>query len=395
MMKPVGQLLIFTAILALNILLPSCGKETVASQQDKALRLNQIQVIASHNSYRLMTTDTVFRYLTRVASLLPPEFNPIELDYTHSNYDQQFSLYGVRGLEIDVYNDPVGGSFANRQIHAMIEIPLESNILELNQPGFKVLHIKDVDYNSHYNTFVQNLQAVKAWSDDHPNHLPIFINIETKEDSPADNPTLVTLGFTPPPPQDAAAADALDLEIKSVFGNNLDKIITPDKLRGNLPTLNDVVIQNKWPMLGDCRGKIIFIMEGRLVSHYLAGHPSLSGRACFVYATPGQPEAAFVILNNSVGDQAEITQRVQQGYIVRTRTDAGTLEARAGNYAPMNSAFNSGAQIISTDYYRPDPRGNIPGSGWTNFEVGFPDAPLGRKNPVNASSVEVNSSLEE
>jgi hypothetical protein len=39
---------------------------------------------------------------------------------------------------------------------------------------------------------------------------------------------------------------------------------------------------------------------------------------------------------------------------VRTRSDAGTLEARANDYTRLRSAWKSGAQIISTDYYRPD-----------------------------------------
>lgn len=70
--------------------------------------------------------------------------------------------------------------------------------------------------------------------------------------------------------------------------------------------------------------------------------------------------------------------------MVRTRTDAGTTQARTGDYSDMQAAFESGAQIISTDYYRPDARAGQP--GWTDFTVRFPNNELARINPVNAAS---------
>lgn len=42
-------------------------------------------------------------------------------------------------------------------------------------------------------------------------------------------------------------------------------------------------------------------------------------------------------------------------YIVRTRSDVETMQARTGDYSMFNAAMNSNAQIISTDYYREDP----------------------------------------
>ena len=49
---------------------------------------------------------------------------------------------------------------------------------ELLSPGLKVLHFPDIDYRTHYYTFTDALNAVKAWSDQNPNHIPIFILIE-------------------------------------------------------------------------------------------------------------------------------------------------------------------------------------------------------------------------
>ncbi len=379
------------------LLLQACKKNdaTVANPQDTELRLNQVQVIASHNSYHKRDTQPIFDWLLQIRSLLPAEYDPNDLDYSHLPFAEQFDQYPVRGLEIDIYNDPQGGAFYYRHVNRYAGFSEESFVPELKQPGFKVLHIKDVDYNSTYNTFVKAIQAVKDWSDKHPNHLPVFINIETKQDGPADNSQLAAFGFTAAPAWTGDAANALDEEIKSVFGPNLDKVLTPDRIRGSYSTLRDMARAHAWPRLGDCRGKVVFIMEGNCVSYYKAGHASLTGRACFTYANPNSDEAAFVIMNNAVGQKDSITARVRDGYIVRTRSDANTTEARSGDYSAMNAGFASGAHIISTDYYRADPRGTVPGSGWTTFQVKFPNGELARKNPVSADSVNVDTALKE
>lgn len=362
-----------------------------SNPQDQKLRMNQIQLIASHNSYRQMTTDTVFAFLLSVQALIPPQYDPVTLDYDHAPLADQMDQYGVRGLELDIYNDPSGTAFTDRFVNSYVGLPLASGIPELSQPGMKLLHIKDVDYNSHYPTFKLAIQAIKAWSQANPNHLPLFINVETKSDSPGDDPFLSTQGFTPAPTWDAAAAEALEQEVRDIFGPNLDGLFTPDMLKGNYTNLETAALQGNWPLLGDCRGKIIFVMEGNAVQYYKQGHPSLSGRSMFVYASPGQDEAAFVLLNDARADSSQIRTLVQQGYMVRTRCDSGTLEARNGDYSGMNAAFASGAQILSTDYYRPDYRAGQ--SGWTTYQVKFPGGHIGRKNPVSASEVDVAEGL--
>ena len=135
-------------------------------------------------------------------------------------------------------------------------------------------------------------------------------------------------------------------------------------------------------------------MEGAMEPFYPVGHPSLTGRSMFMYASYGTDEAAFLIRNGSVSQKTDIIDKVGKGYIVRTRADASTNIARTGNYAGMYAAFESGAQIISTDYYKPDPRGGID-SGWTTYKVAFPNGEKGRKNPVNAVNVNVESRLED
>jgi len=71
---------------------------------------------------------------------------------------------------------------------------------------------------------------------------------------------------------------------------------------------------------------------------------------------------------------ANIQDLARRGYIVRTMADSSTVEARSGDRARMNAAFAAGAHIVSTDYYRPDPRGSMRGSGWSDYVVALPGA---------------------
>ena len=44
---------------------------------------------------------------------------------------------------------------------------------------------------------------------------------------------------------------------------------------------------------------------------------------------------------------------MQSGYVVRTRADGDTKEARANDTGPRDAALASGAQWVSTDYEGP------------------------------------------
>jgi hypothetical protein len=73
----------------------------------------------------------------------------------------------------------------------------------------------------------------------------------------------------------------------------------------------------------------------------------------FANLPAGEPGAAILIVNDPVADFEKIQGLVADGYIVRTRADADTAEARSGDTRRRDRAFASGAQLVSTDYYLP------------------------------------------
>jgi hypothetical protein len=360
------------------------------------LKLNQIQVIASHNSYHMRTDKAVLRFLRNLHALhlLPKNLDPKELDYTNEPLSVQLGKYGVRGLELDIYNDPTGGRFADRRGLAWVLKRSKSKDPEMYKPGFKMIHITDFDFNSTNATFKGALKEIKAWSDANPSHLPVFINVETKTDATGDMVHQLHK-LAKSAPFDSAALEALDREVKDVFGDGLNGVITPDMVRGSYATLEQAVLAGHWPSLREARGKVVFIIDngGEIRDRYRKGHPSYSGRAMFAYSEPGTPEGAFVICNNPHQDYARIQKCVKQGYIVRTRCDEGTIEAREGNYEPMTKAMSSWAQILSTDYYRPDARAGK--KGWSNYCVKFPNGELARIDSISAGGGQDTDLLKE
>ena len=348
--------------------------------QDKVIHLNQIQVIGSHNSYHAGFAPSERKYL----ELKNPK-TLRGLDYHHAPLQDQLSG-GVRQVEIDIFADPDGGRFAHPAIVrnvAAAGLPADPDFdpqHEMDKPGFKVMHVQDLDERSTCHTFIACLKEVQAWSHAHPRHIPIFILVETKEDTPRDIPNAVKAEpFTP------ALFDALDAEIRSVF--QPDEIITPDEVRGNASTLADAVHAGKWPTLAKARGRVIFLMDQQHVGPiYTQGHPSLKGRILFTNAIPGAPDAAFVEQNE--GSLEAINALVKQGYLVRTRTDEGTEQARTNDTTRRDLALSSGAQILSTDYPLSEP------SPWTKYSVGLPHGLAARCNPVNKPAGCVDSLLE-
>ncbi|HEY4375623.1 MAG TPA: phosphatidylinositol-specific phospholipase C1-like protein, partial [Acidimicrobiales bacterium] len=304
-----------------------------------------------------------------------------QLEYRHAPLPTQFQDQKVRQIELDAWVDSSGGLYANPLIRQITGGGSYDPVMK--KPGFKVFHVQDVDYHSSCLTLVRCLTEVKDWSDAHPSHVPIAILVELKDEP------LVIPGYTfaTPEPWTTAAMDQLDATIKSVLP--ADKLITPDDVRGSAATLRDAVTTTGWPTLTDSRGKVMFIMDNASFrSDYLVGHPDLQGRVLFTNASPSDDDAAFIEMNDP--SDPSIKTLVKEGFVVRTRADGDTVEARANDTTHRDEALASGAQWVSTDY--PVPHWGI---GFDNsYFAEIPGGVVARCNPVNAPPACVSAALD-
>jgi len=334
-----------------------------ANAQDD-LRLNQLQVIGSHNSYKMAIEPKLFDFLQSKDS----SGGMKGLQYEHISITDQLNL-GLRNLEIDVYADTKGGQYAHPKGLDLVQstIPYDPEG-KMKEPGFKVFHVLDIDFRSSTLTFQDCLKEIKEWSDAHPDHTPIFITLEPK-DGETNRLGTTPEAFTP------ALFDALDEEI--IRGLGVNKLVTPDGVRGNCKTLEEAVLKNNWPALKEVKGRFLFVLDDskKKKEMYMKDHPSLKNRIVFVDAEPGTPEAAVMFRNDP--EDATISDLVRKGYIIRTRADNSTEQARNNDYRHFELAQKSGAQIISTDYYQPSSLFE------STYKVQFDTGKYERINPVN------------
>src|SRR3990167_3379212 len=113
---------------------PGCTRARV-----DALRINQIQAIGTHNSYKQAISPAQMELLRGS--------NPREaagLDYAHPPLTDQLAA-GARQLELDLLHDPQGGRYADPLVKKFAD-DLPYDLTPLKGPGPKVVHLS----GSHY-----------------------------------------------------------------------------------------------------------------------------------------------------------------------------------------------------------------------------------------------------
>jgi hypothetical protein len=332
----------------LLVLAAGCGGTDEAAI-DEVVRMNEIQVLGSHNSYHIGLADDVFELLEAFSAP-----TAASLDYHHGPLGEQLESQGARQLELDVYADPDGGLFADHHINVALDKSIGSGVPALDEPGFKVMHAAEVDFDTSCVTFVECLQQVQVWSDAYPEHLPVMVLVEAKSDP---TPDPAKLGFVTPVRIGAPQLDALDAEIRSVFTS--DELVVPAD-----------VGTDGWPTLAASRGKVWFALDNEDLA------PVYRGSILFT-SKPDAEQPGFAKLNDPIAGAAKIRELVRKGFIVRTRADADTVQARTNDTTMRTAALASGAQVVSTDYLVPDTR-------FSDYVVRLPGGVVARCNPVNA-----------
>lgn len=287
------------------------------------LRLNHIQMEGTHNSTHIqMPGPTLAEY-----------------HYGMDPLDVQLEEQGVRKVELDLHYNAQKDRIA-------------------------VYHLFAIDFRSTCRMLLECLQTIKSWSDANPLHHPIIVQFELKEFS------------SPRPPE--YFLNQIEADIRSVFP--MDRLVTPDMVKGNYSDLATAVRNDNWPLIDDVRGRVMFAMESgdeyRIA--YTSGDLNLDGKLIFVDAPPGYPYSAYVILNDPVGDLDQIRAALSQGLMVRTRAGSCCSDDESVYQAELDAALASGANIISTDFPVPYQDGT--------FQVVIPGGSPSRCNPITAPS---------
>jgi len=258
-----------------------------AGDLDEVLHFNDIQMEGTHNSYHIETTGGII-----------PAWA-----YTHRPLDVQLTMQGARQFELDIhYTGP---------------------------SSFAVHHVPP-DVGTTCASLTECLGIMKTWSDAHPRHAPLVVLIEQKDEFDV--------------MKISGHYDELDATLLSVWPR--ERIITPDEVRGQRATLREAVTTDGWPTLGKSRGRILFAFIGDS-TEYMQGHPNLENRVVFPRATVSDAFAAFVLMDNAQGSEAQITEAVRQGFIVRTRYNGEELRLVPD---VLNAAHRGGAHCLSGDF---------------------------------------------
>ena len=299
----------------------------------EGLRINQLQFVGSHNSYKKAMLP---EHMAALEDLDPQA--AAALAYAHIPLNEQLDS-GIRKLELDLFYEP-------------------------GSDDFVVGHIQVIDMQTHCATLRACLRQLKSWSLLNPGHIPVWISFNAKDSS--------VEGLPDPHLFDLVAFSSLDALLVEELGA---KLILPQKILTDSGPV--------WPYIDDVRGTFLVVLDegGRKRELYLEGDKH---RVMFTTVAPPHRAAAIQIINDPVDDFSLIQSRVRAGYMVRTRADANTLEARIPDTVRRSKAFASGAQAISTDYYQDS----------NPFQTDYSVKPVISCNPVTGLTCSTNQTIE-
>ena len=276
--------------------------------------------VGTHNSYHVAPASSVLEALINFGKAAIAN----EINVTQPSLTEQLGL-GLESFELDVYADPQGGLYLTPWVTS---VGLEQQRSAISQakmklPGWKVFHVQDLDTRSTCLTLNECLQAFR----DFPRTRTVYVMLEIKYE---------TLALPLPIP----LTTPLDPRVHPELWKSLEDEVRP-LANGNPP--------------------VRFLIDNpELSKQYVQLRPNASTRVLlpnmrrFEAVPEGwSKDEVFVQCNNPLAGHrdwnlalgADIMAVVEQGFLVRTRSDT------SGNFneARARAAFESGAKIIQTD----------------------------------------------
>lgn len=321
---------------------------TAMAHADEDPPMNRVQFIGTHNSYHIAPSPKIRALIENFAKGEGDAINVTQRPLT-----EQLGKLGIRQIELDLFADPEGGLYSDPMGAKLVAEVDKNPDPAWKEPGLKILHSPDFDFRTTVPTFRKALRELVAWSSANPKHEPVMVLVELKEES-----------FSPrirPIPFDETQLKSVEEEIRAEMPEGM--ILTPDRLRGDAPTLREAITTRGWPKLSEAAGKFIFCLdnEGATLDRYLAlsTGKDLQGRIMLASVPPEHPAAAWMKRNDAVRSFEDIKKLVAAGFMVRTRSDVSLREVRDKDTGRLQKAVDSGAQWISTDV--PEELPHLPG----------------------------------
>jgi len=286
-----------------------CGfniQEAITEQ----IQINQLRYLCTHNSYKQgLHNPAKFFYNYIIPYAIGKKSN-----YGYDNITQQLNI-GIRGFEFDLY-------YAENE----------------DEYRFECYHNSWLETNSSVVDFEKGLEEIKMWSEYNPNHMPIFITIEPKDNVPLDKAK--GLG--------KVELETLDDLILEYFP---DKVITYSQMLNGFGDFQEMREANGYIKLEDCIGKFVFLLhEYENFEEYIDIPAENRVMIPLVWAS-SLKENKYLDLTCFAQDHdynhpEKLDPLIEENYIVRTRLDIypkyefETTEAR----------LDTGAQLVCTDY---------------------------------------------
>lgn len=266
---------------------------------DDTLRLHHAQGKGTHNSYHLE----------------PPLPFDASHEYSHAPLAEQLGSQGVRTFELDVH----------REVDGTLE----------------VYHVIGIDAVTSCDTLTECLQEIKGWSDANPEHLPIVVWLELKDDTggyPLDTPEALQL---------------LDDAVTDVFPP--EQLLSPDDLQGEYPTLRERLQTEGWPTLGELRGQVLVtILDTDAPAEvYTRGYTTLAGRPLFVRADSDQLELPWAAIAKLGIGEADAIAAAHAGNLVIATNVCGAGDSDDECFAARQQALDEGFHMLKDDFPAP------------------------------------------
>jgi hypothetical protein len=228
-----------------------------------ALRLDQIQVAGTHNSYHQAPAFAI----------------DASHKYTHRPLHEQLAG-GVRTFELDLHMGTDG------EVH--------------------VYHIAVLDDGTSCERLEDCLRDIDSFRATKPSHVPIFVWFEIKDST------------------GGAAFSSLDIveqTIHRVFPR--DSLLTPDDLAAGYASPRERLAAEGWPRLSEVRGKLVFILLNTEDDHakkYTSNYTTLASKLMFASATRAQYDLPWAAITKQFPDAEMMDAALSRRLLVACNT---------------------------------------------------------------------------